>query len=131
MNEQDLTDFEKEIVGCLHKVPDKTYWRFEVPDRTWHPGVCYNFSAETQEVELLKGTSQQPAFKYGNTFFPVEADDSNGLNGRTYFCLRSRTPFRSRKIQLLHHDALLGRLKPAQLTALQQEMRRLYGNPAE
>ena len=131
MNEQQVANFEKEIVGCVHKVPDKTYWGFEVPNRSWHPGVCYNFSAETKKAELLKGTSRQPASKYASAFFPVDVDDSNGLEERTYFCLRSRTPFRSRKIQLLHHDAWLGRLKPAQLVALQQEMRRLYGNRAE
>jgi len=106
------------LVGSVYQVLDAKHWRIPADTpQSWHPGACYDFNFKNNETKLVKGTSRQPR-KYAWAYAAVQPDSENGLQSVTHFSLRQVFPFRSRTIELLHHDRRLGRLSAGDLNAI-------------
>ena len=111
-----------DYIGNVYRVPD-SWWGFEAVDRLEHPGACVSAGPKSS-LNLLKGTSVRSQ-RYSRVVFEVEPDETNGLRNRTAFKLEPHN-FRQRRIQLLEHDRLLGRLCDADLAGIQRELEELF-----
>lgn len=105
------------LVGKIYQLLDKKHWKFEAPEESWHPGACYDFDENRKEANLLKGTSRHPGRRI-DAYIQIEPDEANGLEKTTWFSINSLFAFRSRLIELLHHDRLMGSLSAQDLNAI-------------
>ena len=91
-----------------------------------HPGVCWQVDAEGSSAILYKGTSQQPIrAKYLPAYAILEPNKENGLAFRTYFRVTQPHQFRLRKLELLYHDRLIGKLSEDDAAVITRVLRDL------
>lgn len=118
-------DPELDFVGQIFDVPD-THWDIETSAEQ-HPGACTHYHAARQRGVLLQGTDSEnirPDLRW--RYHAINPDDSNGLVTQTAFLCIPRF-FRRHRLRLYHAGRVRGRLSEADLEALRDRLRTLYG----
>jgi hypothetical protein len=118
-------DPERDLPGSVYAVPD-SYWGFEAPGRTSHPGACAHCSAAGQHATFVKGTDVRSSRPNITPILLIQPSAANGLSKETAFALAPRR-LRLHKAVLLHYDRKMGALDPDDLARLRGELTRLFG----
>jgi|GEM_PF-1386263 len=115
-------------VGSVLRVPDKL-WGFFDPERTRHPGACWDINNKTLRVSMLKGTDARniPDGHWWR-YHEIRPSGTNGLKKPTAFDLE---PFQFKLRRLCAnappHTNTLGFLDENELSSIKQA--RLRGFP--
>lgn len=114
---------------CVLDVSDRKGWKIREKDAgSRHPGVCWQIDNHGFAAVLYKGSSQQPKrSKYLEAFAILEPNPENGLALRTYFDVSAPFLFRLRKVELLYHDALVGKLTDSDAALIATALADLQG----
>jgi hypothetical protein len=120
-------DPERDLPGSVYAVPD-SYWGFEAPGRTSHPGACSQCSVAGQHATFVKGTDVRSSRPDITPILLIQPSEANGLSKETAFALAPRR-LRLHKAVLLHYNRRMGVLDPEDLARLRGELTRLFGQP--
>jgi hypothetical protein len=114
-------DLDRDLPGAVWMVPNH-FWDIVNRNSTDHPGASVHY--RDRDVILVAGTdAENPRTRYGH--YVIAPTPANGLDKLTAFALVPRY-LRLHRFRLLYPERYLGRLDPATLGALCEELARLW-----